>query len=264
MPARKTTTTKTTATSKSKTPSKTTKTTKSAKKASSTPATDKPVENAQVETPVAVEHAQVETPVAVEHAQVETEDSTVSTTSTSSTSSTSSSVGGDGEQLEADYQSLMDRLSDFKTLYTGITSDLRKLQKNMNRYIRDANKRSRRPKNNDPHRVKRQPSGFAKPALISDDLCSFLGVESGTEMARTEVTKHLTTYIKEHNLQDQENKRKILPDSALQKLLKTTSTDEVTYFNLQKFMKIHFPKSVAAAAAAALAAATEVSAPTSA
>ena len=233
MPARKTTSTSSkTATAKSTT-------TKRAKKTASAPAT---TETAAPAAPVDV----------VEPAPVSTETSTVSATSTTSTTSTSSSVGG--EQLEADYQSLMDRLTDFKTLYTGITSDLRKLQKNMNRYIREANKRTRRPKNNDPNRVKRQPSGFAKPALISDDLCSFLGVESGTEMARTEVTKHLTTYIKEHNLQDQENKRKILPDSALQKLLNVTATDEVTYFNLQKFMKVHFPKSVAAAAAAAAAA----------
>lgn len=182
-------------------------------------------------------------PVApVEVAPVATEASTVSTTSTAS----ATSVGS--EQLEADYQSLMTRLSEFKTLYTGITSDLRRLQKNMNRYIREANKRSRRPKSSDPNRAKRPPSGFAKPALISNELCSFLGVESGTEMARTEVTKHLTTYIKEHNLQDQENKRKILPDSALQKLLNVTPSDEVTYFNLQKFMKVHFPKSGAAAA----------------
>lgn len=218
MPARKST--GKTATAKSTS-------TKRAKKTTSATATAAPV---------------VEAPAPVEVAPVATEASTVSTTSTAST-------GVGAEQLEADYQSLMTRLSEFKTLYTGITSDLRRLQKNMNKYIREANKRSRRPKSSDPNRPKRPPSGFAKPALISNELCSFLGVKSGTEMARTEVTKHLTTYIKEHNLQDQENKRKILPDSALQKLLNVTPSDEVTYFNLQKFMKVHFPKSGAAVAA---------------
>ncbi len=221
MPARKSGKTAS-ATSKSST-------TKRAKKATSTSA------------PAVEEAAPAPAPAPVEVAPVATEASTVSTTSTAST-------GVGAEQLEADYQSLMTRLSEFKTLYTGITSDLRRLQKNMNKYIREANKRSRRPKSSDPNRPKRPPSGFAKPALISNELCSFLGVESGTEMARTEVTKHLTTYIKEHNLQDQENKRKILPDSALQKLLNVTPSDEVTYFNLQKFMKVHFPKSGAAAA----------------
>jgi chromatin remodeling complex protein RSC6 len=124
----------------------------------------------------------------------------------------------------------------------------------MTKFIRDSTKRTRRPKNVEG-RPKRAPSGFAKPALISKELCSFLGVETGTEMARTEVTKHLTTYIKEHNLQDQANKRKILPDSKLQKLLNVTPSDEVTYFNLQKFMKVHFPKSAASIATEAAAAA---------
>lgn len=222
MPARKST--GKTATSKSTS-------TKRAKKATSTPAP-------------AVEEAAPVVAAPVETAPVEAAPAATETTATAST-------GVGAEQLEADYQSLMTRLSEFKTLYTGITSDLRRLQKNMNRYIREANKRSRRPKSSDPNRAKRPPSGFAKPALISNELCSFLGVESGTEMARTEVTKHLTTYIKEHNLQDQENKRKILPDSALQKLLNVTPSDEVTYFNLQKFMKVHFPKSGAAATSSA-------------
>ena len=222
MPARKST--GKTATSKSTS-------TKRAKKATSTPA------------PVVEEAAPV-VAAPVKPAPVEAAPAATETTATAST-------GVGAEQLEADYQSLMTRLSEFKTLYTGITSDLRRLQKNMNKYIREANKRSRRPKNSDPNRAKRPPSGFAKPALISNELCSFLGVESGTEMARTEVTKHLTTYIKEHNLQDQENKRKILPDSALQKLLNVSPSDEVTYFNLQKFMKVHFPKSGAAASSSA-------------
>ena len=65
-------------------------------------------------------------------------------------------------------------------------------------------------------------------------------------MARTEVTKFLTSYIKEHNLQDPENKRRIRPDKKLAKLLNTSAKDEVTYFNLQKYMKVHFPPSKAA------------------
>ena len=97
---------------------------------------------------------------------------------------------------------------------------------------------------------KRAPSGFAKPALISKELCSFLGQPEGTEMARTEVTKHLTSYIKEHNLQDSVNKRKIVPDAKLKKLLNLSPSDEVTYFNLQKYMKVHFPKPASATASA--------------
>ena len=86
------------------------------------------------------------------------------------------------------------------------------------------------------------PSGFAKPAPISKELCEFLGKEVGSELARTEVTKALNAYIKAHNLQDEKNKRSINPDAKLNALLKVGKGESVTYFNLQKYMKAHFPK----------------------
>lgn len=85
----------------------------------------------------------------------------------------------------------------------------------------------------------REPSGFAKPTLISNELSTFLGKPPKTEMARTEVTKALTEYIKTHNLQDEKDKRTILPDKKLGKLLKSND-EKLTYFNLQKFLKPHF------------------------
>ena len=153
------------------------------------------------------------------------------------------------EQIESDFASLNERLAQFKTMYTSITSDLRKLQKNMAKHVRENSRKRKRKAPTDPTK-KRAPSGFAKPALISKELCSFLGQPEGTEMARTEVTKHLTSYIKEHNLQDQANKRKIVPDAKLKKLLNVQPSDEVTYFNLQRYMKVHFPKPAAATASA--------------
>ena len=87
----------------------------------------------------------------------------------------------------------------------------------------------------------RSPSGFVKPTLISKELATFLGKEVGTEMARTEVTKYLTKYIKDHQLQDPANKRIINCDAQLSGLLNVTPSDEVTYFNLQRYMKPHFP-----------------------
>jgi chromatin remodeling complex protein RSC6 len=149
------------------------------------------------------------------------------------------------DQIDSDFASLNERLMQFKTMYTSITTDLRKLQKNMAKHIRE-NSRKRKRKVPAGDKPKRAPSGFAKPGVISEELCAFLGQPEGTEMARTEVTKHLTTYIKEHNLQDQANKRKILPDAKLKKLLNVQPTDEVTYFNLQRYMKVHFPKAIVA------------------
>jgi chromatin remodeling complex protein RSC6 len=95
----------------------------------------------------------------------------------------------------------------------------------------------------------RQPSGFVKPTRISDELASFLGKSAGSEMARTEVSKEINQYIRQHNLQDKANGRKINPDSKLSTLLKIQNGDELTYFNLQRFMKHHFIKPTVTATA---------------
>jgi chromatin remodeling complex protein RSC6 len=90
----------------------------------------------------------------------------------------------------------------------------------------------------------RAPSGFVKPTKITVELADFLGKEHGTLMARTEVTKQMTEYIRTHSLQDKKNGRLILPDAKLRKLLKLTEKDTLTYFNLQKYMSPHFEKTV--------------------
>lgn len=92
------------------------------------------------------------------------------------------------------------------------------------------------------HDPNRQPTGFAKPSLISEELCKFLNKPSGTKMARTDVTKEVNKYIKEHNLQNPENKKEIKADSTLTKLLNLKKGDGLNYFSLQKYLKDHFPK----------------------
>lgn len=162
---------------------------------------------------------------------------------------TSQSSVPDWSHIESSFSDLNTRLQEFRSYYSSLVTDVRTLQKNVQRYLRDSTRKNKRRKRvKDPNAPKRAPSGFAKPALISNALCSFLGKPKGTEMARTEVTKHLTQYIKANSLQDSENRRKIIPDQKLQKLLNVSSSDEVTYFNLQKYMKVHFPKSQASIA----------------
>ena len=86
----------------------------------------------------------------------------------------------------------------------------------------------------------RMPVGFITPTLISEELARFLGKPPGTRMARTEVSKEINKYIRDKGLVDRENGRKINPDENLRNLLRITSRDELTYFNLQKYMKPHF------------------------
>jgi upstream activation factor subunit UAF30 len=83
-----------------------------------------------------------------------------------------------------------------------------------------------------------------KPTRISDELAKFLGKSAGVEMARTSVSKEINAYIREKGLQDPANGRKINPDASLTKLLNLQTTDELTYFNLQRYMKHHFIKEV--------------------
>ena len=95
----------------------------------------------------------------------------------------------------------------------------------------------------------RSPSGIAKPTKISAELAKFLSVEPSALMARTEVIKQIASYIKEHKLENAENRREIVPDKALGRLLGANKGDKVTYFNLQRYMKRHFPKMDSAATA---------------
>jgi upstream activation factor subunit UAF30 len=190
------------------------------------------------------------TPAPATPPPVVTEASTVSIASTASTAVPEIS-------LDARFESIMTRLAEFKTFQTTLHADVKILRKEVTRQMREANKKRRRkaPATEDASKPPRAPSGFAKPTLISDELCAFLGKPVGTEMARTEVTKSITAYIKEHSLQHSENKRHIKPDTALKALLNVDDSTELTYFNLQKYMKVHFPKSAAALALAASASA---------
>jgi len=86
------------------------------------------------------------------------------------------------------------------------------------------------------------PSGFMKQTLISDELAIFLGESAGTKMSRYDVSKKMNTYINDNGLKASENGRKINPDEKLRKLLGISIDDELTYFNLQKYMKHHFIK----------------------
>jgi len=86
----------------------------------------------------------------------------------------------------------------------------------------------------------RRPSGFIQPIRISNELAKFIGKPVGTEISRTDVSRLINRYIQTNKLQDPQNGRIINPDSKLRSLLNLGKDDEVTYFNLQRYMKHHF------------------------
>ena len=139
-----------------------------------------------------------------------------------------------GDQFTA----LLAQLTALRSQLTSVTSQVRVLSKRADRELKQALKASRKKRKTG----NRAPSGFVKPTKISTELASFLNKPKGTEMARTEVTREINTYIRAHKLQDPANGRRILADAALRKLLKLKKSDELTYFNLQRYMSPHFAK----------------------
>ena len=135
------------------------------------------------------------------------------------------------------------KLQQLGVLISSLKAEYKVLEKKWTREVKTAQKQSSKRKRKAGNRA---PSGFVKPTKISDELASFLGKDKGSEMARTDVTREINTYIRAHKLQDKDNGRKIIPDTKLATLLKLKKTDELTYFNLQKYMSPHFAKAVKA------------------
>ena len=139
-----------------------------------------------------------------------------------------------GDQFTA----LLAQLSALRSQLTSVTTQVRALSKRADRELKQAQKAGRKKRKSG----NRAPSGFVKPTKISVELATFLGKAKGTEMARTEVTREINSYIRAHKLQDPKNGRRILADAKLRKLLKLKKEDELTYFNLQRYMSPHFAK----------------------
>lgn len=144
--------------------------------------------------------------------------------------------------LVEEFTDFMVKLQQVGTMISSLKNDFKSLEKRSTRELKAAQKAAARKKRKAGERA---PSGFVKPTLISDELASFLEQPTGSELARTAVTREINKYIRAHNLQDKDNGRKINPDAKLKQLLKLNNDDELTYFNLQKYMSPHFAKASA-------------------
>lgn len=156
-------------------------------------------------------------------------------------------------------------MKDFNTLLDTaklINARLKVLQKDLAKAIKTGGKRPRRVAEVDPN-VPKKPSALQRPVVISNELCKFLSFPENTEHSRQEVTTHINSYIKSNNLQDENNRRFIVlegsPEADKLKTLLRSPDQPVTFFNIQRYLKPHYPvsekdKKAAAAAAAAVAA----------
>jgi chromatin remodeling complex protein RSC6 len=149
-------------------------------------------------------------------------------------------------RLEAEVKSLTARLMALREVVSELVTESKKLEKKSGKVQKVADKRRRRSKPTEgdaskPARV----SIFQVPVKISPELCAFMNRPAGSEESRSNVTKYVTTYVKENNLK---NKHDINPDAKLRALLRVPTTDKLTYFNLQKFLNVHYVKAVPASA----------------
>lgn len=135
-------------------------------------------------------------------------------------------------------------------LVSQLKSETKLLEKHVSREMKTLDKMNARKKKNQKGRAK---SGFVKPTKISDELADFLGLAHGTEIARTDVTKQITQYVRDNKLQDKSNGRRIIADAKLKKLLNydekkvTEEKNLLSYFNLQRYLTVHFAKAQPAA-----------------
>ncbi len=143
--------------------------------------------------------------------------------------------------IQEDFNAYLAKIQQAVSLLGTLRTEFRSLERRTTRELKAAEKITQKRKRKTGNRA---PSGFVKPTLISEELASFLSKPNGTLMARTEVTREINAYIREHNLQDKDNGRKINADQKLSTLLSLSKEDELTYFNLQKYMSRHFAKAV--------------------
>lgn len=141
--------------------------------------------------------------------------------------------------LIKDFNALMDTTK-------SLSARLKVLQKEVNKSVRSKRSRKSPAADADPDAPKR-PSALQKPVAISNELCKFLGFPPDTEHSRQEVTATINAFIKDNNLQNPENRRFILlegsvPATSLKTLLRDPD-QPVTFFNIQRYLKPHYPMS---------------------
>ena len=144
----------------------------------------------------------------------------------------------DHNELFEQFDQLVSQLTNMKFQITGIQQNIKQLEKSVKKNMKGLKKEVVKTKN----KGNRQPSGFAKPSKVTKELCEFMNKAEGSEIARTEVTRALVSYIKENKLENTTNSKIISPDDKLKVLLGLDDSQELTYFNIQKYMNKHFVK----------------------
>jgi len=145
-------------------------------------------------------------------------------------------------------ESLRTLASDVSARLRAAVHEAQEALRAMKREMRDSKRRRKvdpatlSPEDRAVWEARRKNNAFLKPRLLTDELYTFMGLPSKSQRSQTDVTKYVSKYVREHNCFDPTFKRRILPDAKLAKLLRVKDKDEVSYLNLQSFLKVHYVK----------------------
>lgn len=148
--------------------------------------------------------------------------------------------------IVAQFNAAVEKVTALRTALSTVYADLKKLEKQIPRELKRAQKGRRARKVEGVEGAPKKETIFTKPTPISDALCTFLGIAKGSLISRSEVTSKVCRYAKEKGLMEKQN---IKADAALRKLLALTDADELKILNLQRFLKPHYIKPAVAATA---------------
>lgn len=154
-------------------------------------------------------------------------------------------------------ESILEAMDEVISLVEGEIENLRTSQQKTKgiKFLRTINKKFKQIRNHSNRVMKSKSgikkqtnnsnSGFLKPVPISAEMAKFTGWDPSENKSRVDVTKFICAYVKEHDLQNPNDRRQIIADAKLSKLLKYDSkkeTEPLTYYKVQSYLKNHFPK----------------------
>jgi chemotaxis protein histidine kinase CheA len=149
-------------------------------------------------------------------------------------------------RLDSEVKAVTSRLLALREMVSELVTEAKRLEKKSTKLQKLADKRRKRKAPVEGEEAKpARVSIFQIPTDISPQLCAFLGRPAGSQESRSNVTKFVTTYVKEQNLK---NKHDINPDAKLRSLLNVKAEEKLTYFNLQKYLNPHYLKKAPASA----------------
>ena len=109
--------------------------------------------------------------------------------------------------------------------------NFRKLRKEFRKYGKEMEKK----------KVEKKPkkTNYQEAFNISEELSTFLNVDKDIKLNCSDINRRMNIYINNNNLQEGVN---ITLDKKLKDLLKPEKKENVTFFNLQTFLKKHYIK----------------------